>query len=291
MTQEQQRIREMVRLRDAAEQDYGSHWHGIARARFHHDQLAMHAAEMVRLLESLQRRTTASSQSDNSRKLLLKGFSLDGLDRAASALETMSARGTVNDKESVRYGARFIRQFRKAFNSGLFRESLGDNGGEVCSAVNDAAPTRAADADGRCVICGEAYEDPLIQAHQCPDAFPERLRPGMTRNRQEHDIGTTTLLNSLLPLLEAATAGKPVSMAAGEKLREIRGILAGAKPSTGELSEAQVASACLTKRHDFGLLEHEVRMKLMAECRSWWTAISAELDVQMPSSSSFAKAV
>lgn len=50
-------------------------------------------------------------------------------------------------------------------------------------------------------------------------------------------------------------------------------------PSTSKaepLSDAQLASACLSYRHDFGLLEPEERVQLMAEAREWDRALRKE---------------
>jgi hypothetical protein len=43
-----------------------------------------------------------------------------------------------------------------------------------------------------------------------------------------------------------------------------------------ELDEEQIASVCLSMRHDFGLMSQEEREKMMFEARSWEHAFRKE---------------
>ncbi|ADX42527.1 hypothetical protein [Tetrasphaera phage TJE1] len=44
-----------------------------------------------------------------------------------------------------------------------------------------------------------------------------------------------------------------------------------------KLTEAQIHSACLSFRHDYGLMTEEERRKLRRDCRDWHEALSKEL--------------
>lgn len=43
------------------------------------------------------------------------------------------------------------------------------------------------------------------------------------------------------------------------------------------LTDQQAASACLSYRHDFGLLPEETRQRMITECKSWHLAINKAL--------------
>jgi transcription initiation factor TFIIIB Brf1 subunit/transcription initiation factor TFIIB len=45
-----------------------------------------------------------------------------------------------------------------------------------------------------------------------------------------------------------------------------------------EMTDKQVYSACLSYRHDFGLLSHDEQCELAFMCKEWYLAIRKELE-------------
>lgn len=43
-------------------------------------------------------------------------------------------------------------------------------------------------------------------------------------------------------------------------------------------TEQQVASACFSLRHDFGLLPDDVQAQYKQACKEWWLAIAKEVN-------------
>ena len=55
-----------------------------------------------------------------------------------------------------------------------------------------------------------------------------------------------------------------------------------AAPGVQSLSDGQIASACMSYRHDFGLLEPDERAKIMFTAREWERAFSKEREWTAP---------
>lgn len=79
-----------------------------------------------------------------------------------------------------------------------------------------------------------------------------------------------------------------------QRIASLPAVTVGVRPLVWEPTDAQAASACLSYRHDFGLMKADERQKLMFTAREWlraWQKESAALDLISPADAAVKRVV